>query len=51
MERTHEKIVGLWTLTANVKELKQIPELPVNITAYLAGIKPRRVIPQLHGAP
>lgn len=34
-ERTHEKIVGLWTLAADVEKLKQIPKLTVDVTAYL----------------
>jgi hypothetical protein len=36
VERTHEKIVGLWTLATNIEKLKQIPKLAMDVTAYLA---------------
>ena len=34
-EVTHEKIVRIWTLSTNFKELLQVIELPVNISANL----------------
>ena len=45
MECTHEQIVGLRTLTADVEKLEQIPKLAVNITTYLTRGQFWRVIP------
>ena len=47
MKRTHEKIVGLWTLTANVEKLEQIPELSVNVTTYLTGVQSQYITPAM----
>ena len=51
VKRTHEKIVGLWTLTPDVEKLKQVPELSVNVTAYLTGTQPQWTIPQRRDGP
>ena len=45
MEHTHEEIVCLWTLTADVEKLEQIPKLPMDITTYLARGQLRGVVP------
>ena len=45
MERTHEKIVGLWTLATDVEKLEQIPKLAVDITTYLTRGRFRREMP------
>lgn len=35
---THEQIVGLWTHPADTKELHQVVELAMYISAYLRGV-------------
>ena len=35
MARTHEKIVSLRTLAANVEKLNQIPKLAMDVATYL----------------
>ena len=51
MERTHEKVVGFWTWTANVEKLEQIPKLPMDVTAYLTRGQFRHVDTATGGLP
>lgn len=46
-KRTHEKVVGLRTLAADVEKLKQIPELPMDVATYLVQTQCQYVITRI----
>ena len=43
---THEKIIGVWHISTHAKELHEIVELAMDVTAYLSSTY-QSLVPQL----